>query len=931
MNARQLLVLSPYRLPTESTLYLGDEEIAAILNGYSALWHPAALRRAAALPRLVSPYDVETPAGDAVYVLPDNPPLMLADDWQERARASGAILVSSSSDREQTIAHLLDALREQHGDDPAFDRLAQLPAEQVRPFLGIGFGCLVLEAIFEAMSHENAIPPDDLRGDLAAAVEALLADDPAAQRGHLQAAAERLLAAREVIYPASLYLVDLFLLDPADRNVSWPAAVAAGLPVNLISCAALLERLAAEQPQRLTELRQRLDGGLAEVLGGPYVEREDPLLPIESQLWNLVQGQAAYRRLIGQDVRVFARRRFGFHAQMPLLLQSVGISHALFISFDESLTPSHHAVVVSWPSHDGKQVTAFTRPPQPADSPQTFFHLAHYLHQTIMQDQAATFVLLHRDQPAAPWYDDWVELTRLAPVLGRWVTLTGYFNEVFSGDYTAASSPDEFSADYLSDRTTTTEAPISGLARWTRGRRRLDAAWTFAAILRSLGGPLGDLDGRPYLDLLADEERRFETAGETTAERLLDLQQHAATALAGRLVARGPADAPGYLLLNPCGFPRRVAVELPGLAAPLPAGGPVKACQLDGAVDRAVVEVPPLGFTWLPRNPPSSTPMTARMRLADERAVRNEFFEAEIDPHTGGLRGIRDQRQRIGRVGQQLVFNPGSSMRADSVSVVSAGPALGEVHTSGVLLDDSQELIARFRQRFRAWLGRPVLELTIEIDPVKSPEGYPWYAYYAARFAWRDEGTILLRGSSGLRATTTQNRPDTPDYLELRIGRTNTVLFPGGLPFHQRTGGRMLDVLLLCEHEAARTFELGIGLEREQPMQTAHGFVSPVAVVPTTQGPPHVGATGWLYLLDASNVLLTSLRPAPDHADAVVATLLETGGVGTAVQLRTVRNPVRAAVLDLAGNTLYEPTVHDDAVELDVAANDLLQLRVEFS
>src|SRR2546430_1001500 len=53
MNARQLILLSPYRLPTQSTLYLGDDEVAAFLNGYAALWHPAAL--ALALPPVTAP------------------------------------------------------------------------------------------------------------------------------------------------------------------------------------------------------------------------------------------------------------------------------------------------------------------------------------------------------------------------------------------------------------------------------------------------------------------------------------------------------------------------------------------------------------------------------------------------------------------------------------------------------------------------------------------------------------------------------------------------------------------------------------------------------------------------------------------------------------------------------------------------------------
>ena len=33
------------------------------------------------------------------------------------------------------------------------------------------------------------------------------------------------------------------------------------------------------------------------------------------------------------------------------------------------------------------------------------------------------------------------------------------------------------------------------------------------------------------------------------------------------------------------------------------------------------------------------------MKLADEKTVRNEFFEAEIDPQTGGLRAFAITRR----------------------------------------------------------------------------------------------------------------------------------------------------------------------------------------------------------------------------------------------------------------------------------------------
>jgi hypothetical protein len=101
--------------------------------------------------------------------------------------------------------------------------------------------------------------------------------------------------------------------------------------------------------------------------------------------------------------------------------------------------------------------------------------------------------------------------------------------------------------------------------------------------------------------------------------------------------------------------------------------------------------------------------------------------------------------------------------------------------------------------------------------------------------------------------------------------------------------------------------------------------------VPTTKGPPHIGAVGWLFHLDAPNLMLTSLRPAPDHADGIVATLLECSGAGGPAQLRCVRDPARAALQDVAGASLLDAIVQGDAVEFEASANDLLRVRVEFS
>jgi hypothetical protein len=955
MDSRELILLSPYRLPAQNTLVLANHDVAAFLNGYIALWHPAAIAGAAKPPVVASSYDHEQPKPGQIFAVPESPPLVLPDDWDQRVQSAGAVAFRSTPDRETTLTNLREALRAS-----ASASLLDLPVESIAPFFGIGFGFLHIEGLFEAMEHENLLATGELWQDVQAAVAALDgwhalsaatgvddSQDPHARpsktqglppidtfRPHLKSAAERLLAAREVLYPVAIHLVDLALLDEHKLGESIPASLDSGFPVNVIGSSSVLEKLAREHPEKIAVLRERFQSDQVEICGGSYLEREDPLLPVESQLWNLAKGQAVARELLGKEITIFARKRFGFHSQTPLFLNSMGIHRAVALAFDDAALPNFRTTVANWPSPDGKQVEAFTRKPFRADDPQTFFHLAHHLCQTIRQDHAATLALLHAGTPAQPWYGDWLELSRFGPVLGQWTTLSRYFNDVLAGEQAGASSADEFHADYLSERTTASmEYPVSGFARQVRERRQMDTVWTLAAIHRALSR-----NSISRETSLAEIEDKLET-GQDVGPALLEFQNASAEALAERLLARPTKEEPGYLLLNSCSFTRRVALEVSAGSGAIPVEGPVKASQIQGDKNLLVVEVPGLGFAWFPQTgSPGDAASSGRMRLADARHVRNEFFEAEIDPATGGLRGLWDHRTRVSRLGQQLVFNPGSTMRASEVKVTSTGPALGEVVSEGNILGEQEQVLAGFRQRFRAWLGRPILELRIEIFPEQPPAGYPWHAYYGARFAWRDERTTLLRGVNGVGYITSHTRPESPDYLEFRSGRQSTVLFPGGLPFHQRHGSRMLDVILVPEGEKAQAFDLALGLDREYPLHTALGMATPVPLVPVSKGPPHVGASGWLFHLDASNLLLFGLRPAPPLPPLVAegtgggirVRMLECNLHGGPAELRCVRNPTRAAILDARGETLLDASVHDDAVSFEVSPGDLIQLQVDF-
>lgn len=766
-----------------------------------------------------------------------------------------------------------------------------------------------------------------------------------AWRRPLEAAAAKLLSAREVLYPVVIHWLDLHLLDEAHDAAAWTAAVASGVPVNLVACTRLLELLAEQQPARMDQLRGAVQAGQAEVCGGPYVEREDPLLPIDSQLWNLRHGLDRAQALLGGEVRVFARRRFGFHPQTPLFLTTNGITKALFLTFDESAAvPTYSQCVVSWPSPDGKQIDAFTRAPKPADSPETFFNLGHSWFKTTREDHAATLCLLHRAGTTATWYNDLLELNRLAPLLGTWTTFSNYFSQVYAGEYPPSLSADEFHYDYLTERITAQRPdPVSGFAHHLRLRRRIDACWTYAALHRSLAGSRDVL--RVEEELRALELDLEGANGALDPAKLEAAERRITTALTERLQSRAQSGQNGYMLLNPCGFARRAALEFGPASRPLPISGAVKACQLDGDKLRAVVEVPALGFCWLPREgPPGTAPMPAKLRLGDQASntIRNEFFEAEVDPVTGGLKAIRDHRTRINRLGQQLVFNPGSRMVVKDIRVTSSGPALGEIVSEGVLIGEQAQALASYRQRLRAWMGRPLLEIRIELEPTQPPAGYGWHAYYGARFAWREERAALFRSINGSGFHSMHPRPQSPDYVEIRLSPQSTAILTGGLPFHQKQGSRMVDVILVPEGEKTTTFDLGIVLDRDQPIQTALGYASPLAIVPTAKGPPHIGTAGWLFHVDASNLLLTRLVPgklesrSDDHAsvapaDAITARFLECANYSGFAEFRCVRDPQRALILDARGQHLLQANHHGDVVNLEVSPNDLVHVQVEFS
>ena len=874
--SRELYLLSSFQVPTKHRLMLDGDDVAAFLNGYLALWHPALVAEAPRPPQVASPYDHEQPHPGAVYAVPDNPPTFLPEDWRFRLKEAGAVSFQVTPDRAETEAKL---------------REVTAIGESAGGFSALGLGCLVLNALAEAMDHANPLPEEAFWGEVQRAAKAM---DSSERQEALQAAATKLQEAREILYSSHLYQLDLACWEPGQPL---PVGIEVGSVVNLLSTGKGLQTLATTAPAQVEQVKQAVQAATAEVVVGPWEEETETLWPLERQIASLTRSITEYRRVLESGPLTYGRQRFAATAHLPALLHACGLRQLLLLPWDTSVLPSFKGATVEWAAQ-GKSVAALVRKPEPSHEAATYFHLAHLLHESILQDFTACLILGTTDKPAAPWHRDWLELHRLAPVFGQLVTLSQFLTEVSASDYPPALPADDFQSDYLVDlHEQQHPQPVSRFAQAMRQERETETAQVLAGLTRSLTSP-GTTEGTP-------------------AERLTQL-----------VMAGSTAANPGYLLFNACNFPRCLPVELSGVTTPLPA--PARATQLNGDQARAVVEVPPLGYAWVPRAVPAGTKVSMpKLKMLDGLTLRNEYLEAEIDPQTGGLRVVRDALRKISRLGQQLVYQPGSSMRGTEAKVTSAGPALGEITTTGELVDNQQEVLATFRQRFRLWWARPILEIQIELHPTRQPQGYPWHAYFGSRFAWRDPHASLKRSVGWGTHATALTRPETPDFLEIHIAGHRTAILTGGLPFHQRHGPRMADVVLLPEHETGRVFELALALDVEEPLCTAYDWLTPPVVIPTPHGPPAAGPSGWFCWVDSSNLLVTRLQPVAG-ADALTLRVCECRGVVTEAAVRFVRDPKRAMTVDEFDEPQQELEIQGDAVLVNLGALDMLRLRVEF-
>ena len=919
---------------------LSDDDARAAWVAVSSLWHPALLARAKALPGTESVGGPSPPGAGEVRLVAGNQSERLPSGYRTQAEDAGAVLLDGGGDRDATVAALLTRVAGESGE------VSEELANVARDFLALGTAAWLIRDLAAAMSHPDAVDRENLTREALAGAKAWASGDANAARNRLRAAFELLTQARERFYPIDSYVADVCLLDPSTPAGAFDDALDARTPVTFLAQANAIEAQAARDPGGVARLRGAIGEGWADVAGGTYDEADDPLLPVGSILWRFRRGGEVYRdHLDGRNVETYARRRFGLYTMLPQVAKRFAFRFGLHMGFDAGRFPVRSESKRLWASPDHNNLEALTRPPVAADRPSAGLQLPWRLAASMRDDHVATLPMVHWPSPLAGWYLDLRRVASYSPVLGRWVTLNDYFHLTDRPYETFSAEPDEYVTPYLAQAVAREDdRPVSRRAEHARLRARFDALGTVRATAGALSASLGGQD----VDLRA-LENTLETGGLVEAAAALDaLEPLWAGALARAVGGGGAGGRPGFLVVNPVGIPRRVAVPLPDAAPDLRPEGPLRAAQLTDEGVYAVVEVPAFGFAWVPRDTNFEASPAPLANLSVRGSVlSNESVTVEVDPATGGVRGLKGADEATARLGQQLVVEglpggvgkaPTTRMRCERFEVEYGGPALVQAVSEGTIDTPEGRPLAQYRQRYRLWTGRPLLEVDVtlsDLDPawIASLGGAdPWSSYLACRWAWPDATATLRRTSLLAPSPTEADRPETPDALDVSTRRQRTALLFGGLAHHRRHGSRMLDTILLAGRESCRTFRLGVALDLEYPFHASADLVAPAFAVPTEAGPPKAGPAGWLFHTDQKGVAVTGVERVGPGEDGrgwgLAFFLLETTGRPCRCRLRLFRDPTWARQTDFQNEVIVDLPVDGDSVLVDFTPHEFARVEV---
>lgn len=949
MKFEELIILLPCHSLEDFPLHHEGEEAEGLLANWTALWHPAFIAAAEKTPTWYRVDDPPELLTNRLIVVPSVSAGELPTGFAQRAKGEDACFIRRQTNRDEIIAQALQQLDGGGGG---------VASQWVADFLALGYCYLQVELLTRQMRYSSNLDEVHFNNQAVAAATALLAGNEEEARDKLVSCYDVLAEERDHYYPVDAFLIDLTLVAESTTGSDLGGELKSTVPINLLMSGEVLNAIATSDEQAVSLLRDGIAEKRIGLVGGEASEQRLPLLSCETLLSQLREGQTIYESQLGSKPAVYGRRRFGLTPFLPQILHKIGFTGALHATLDDGRFPIGMQIKTKWEGLDGTSIDALARAPLDATKPESYLNLAVKMGESMDMDHVATVCFAHWPSRTSPWYEDLRRIAAFSSALGKFVTLDEYFRETDDTGQLDRFTADQYRSPYLKQAIIRKhENPISSSVNYWRRRTAAESAQTLQFLVEQITGDAGNETCQKILQEV-DHQADSGDVGDLD-DRVADRVEKSLNQFSDCLPEKDSSAGIGYLLVNPCSFVRRLGVELPELNALPTVERPVYAAARTETSKFAVVDVPPMGFAWLTAGETSSRKRRKPPKpLAEDRTkkegilvLHNEIFEAVIDPTIGTLRALYEYSSRGNRISQQLALRtpgkPGGSgshwddpddlavysvMKADEVTVTLATPAVGEIVARGQLLDREGKRLAGFCQKYQLWRGSRVLRIEVELDPDEEPRADPWNSYYAARFAWGDEMADLWRTVNEARQPVGGKRFEAPHYVEIEGDKTRTSILTGGLPFHRRQGGDMLDSLLVVRGEQARKFQLGIGIDLTHPMQEALGVLTPPMVVKKTAAPPSPSNSSWLFHIDVKNVVATHWEPL--ISDANVAgyrvRLVETEGRTARVGLGSFRPAANARQLDFQGQTLCECKVEDGRVRFEMTGHEWVEVEVKY-
>ncbi|MCR9202262.1 MAG: hypothetical protein NXI04_26770 [Planctomycetaceae bacterium] len=913
-------------IPTD----LPENSAASLLNAVAVAWHPSLLLAARSLPNFTQAEATELPTGQHIVLIPECSEEWLGHDWPDHFDDTLSLVISECHQRDDYLGQI----------DRAFPDQAGLSPDLLDRFLALGTCYLQVTLLSRRMHHY--VDPDNylLETETLAAAQAAIAGDAAGCDDHLRRAFECLLDCREQFYPVDCYFVDVCLPSDQTTTEQLLELLKTTGPLSLICSGEELQQH-GESAEFQAAVAGRLQDETLTLLSGHRHELRTSLSSLSAVCTDLSQRP---NWLPSDPPLAWARRRFGLTAGLPAVLTHFDFSSALHVVLDDGIYPDREYGQLCWQAPDGTTLDSVSRIPMAIDGAAAFLRFADRYTESMQEDTNAVALLARLPDVKTPWLNDLKLAAKYAPVLGRFVT----FGE-FVAQTAGQSSPTRFKeGEYLSpyliqSSVLKTEAPITSPQQLHLQRDQLEHAAMLdciAAILKpgatapdtleSLRRSVNEEEAT-HIDLSASPDLA------AAMDRTKDLSRHIQQAVdtteskVASLTPGSDGDSDSLLLLNSLPWKRRAAfawpphLSLPSM--PQATEGNAEFYRQDDTT-WCSVDVPAGGFLWFDASGGGKTVKPtgpSGKPLAEDLLLRNKFYEVHISEASGGIADVRFHNQRANRVSQLVAFRYESAqtVRVEdeelvcayaatqmvSSRVVQAGPFFGRVETTNRIIDvGTEEVMATFRQTTTVQRDSSVLQIQIDVDELHTPvTGNPWMTYLASRFAWDNESASISRSMMGQAAGFRMERFEAPDYIEVADSDQRLLIMPDGRPYHRRSGGRMLDSLLIVEGEPQRSFTFHLDFDQPVPMRSVLETRRPVTRQQPTSRRPGPAASGWVLGVSSKNVQIArSVADRSGEQTTIRLLLQETEGRATSCRLVTARAPAAARLISASGRTLEE-------------------------